>query len=504
MKINCIKKYEFLVVLFFINFLNLSAKEIILGGSNGWSDFQSEENITKGKGRFGYDCIQLDTNSFSVDENTDLLIDFESQDSPIVYGNYKIISNGLKSSNQTKMGKLAGLSRNLGGLYILGNSGSFFGSEGLHSSFTIEFWLNPSLVENGENIFNWESSKNKDGSLIYQLINASFYEGHLEWNFNNIFSSPENIDFKEIVLKGHTKIIPEKWSYHVLSFNSDTGLLEYKVDGTTEDLIFVTSNGFENGELFFVNLGVPSQVEICSNYTGEIDDFRISRNHFEFPTYQSAENAGKMDFTMYVPQGGRFVTKPIIVSKGSKLNSLTAQTSIPSQTEICFYVRSGDNYYDWTDNYPEWKPVQNGEKISDVAGLYFQVAAELFPDGNGEKTPSITQITLDYTEIPLPLPPFVVKAVAENGKVTVSWNYSVDDTVGGYYLYYGNRPGEYLGRIAIEGESPINVGSVSSFTVSGLENGRIYYFAVAAWSIFDENIIGNLSKEVFARPLARY
>ena len=79
----------------------------------------------------------------------------------------------------------------------------------------------------------------------------------------------------------------------------------------------------------------------------------------------------------------------------------------------------------------------------------------------------------------------------------------MDDTAGGYYLYYGTRPGEYLGRMAIEGESPINVGNTSSYTITGLENGKIYYFAVASWSALDDRITGPLSKEVFARPLQR-
>ena len=70
-------------------------------------------------------------------------------------------------------------------------------------------------------------------------------------------------------------------------------------------------------------------------------------------------------------------------------------------------------------------------------------------------------------------------------------------------MYYGTRSGEYLGRIALEGESPINVGNTTSFTVSGLENGKIYYFAIAAWSASDMRVVGELSKEVFARPLAR-
>ena len=192
-----------------------------------------------------------------------------------------------------------------------------------------------------------------------------------------------------------------------------------------------------------------------------------------------------------------------MVSTGSNLNSISAEVNIPEQTAILFYVRSGDYYFNWTKDYPEWVPVENNQQLKGITGLYFQLAAELYPDGEGEVSPSITQIVLDYTELPEPLAPFVVKAQAGNGCVTVSWNYSVDDTAGGYYLYYGNRPGEYLGRVALEGQSPINVGNTTSFTLTGLENGKIYYFAVATWSAYDDRVIGKLSKEVYARPLAR-
>ena len=87
-----------------------------------------------------------------------------------------------------------------------------------------------------------------------------------------------------------------------------------------------------------------------------------------------------------------------------------------------------------------------------------------------------------------------------DGQVTLSWSYSVDDSAGGYYIYYGNRPGEYLGRAAVQGASPVNVGNVTSATLTGLKNGVIYYFAVAAYSKLDERICGALSKEVYARP----
>ena len=135
--------------------------------------------------------------------------------------------------------------------------------------------------------------------------------------------------------------------------------------------------------------------------------------------------------------------------------------------------------------------------------MYFQLACDIFPDGDGSVSPTITQIVLDIEELPLPVPPYTVRAQAGNGSVTLTWNNSVDNTTGGYYIYYGTRPGEYLGRFALEGNSPINVGNRTSFTLTGLENGKIYYFAIASWSIMDDRVVGPLSKEVFARPLER-
>ena len=480
------------------------AKQIVLGGKGGWPVFQYEENITTGKGRFGYDCIELATNSFVFDEYTDLLIDFESPLNPISAGYYDIASNNLKVSNDSLLEKSAGLSRNIGGLSVTGQPGTFFGSEGLMGSFSLEFWLCPSLAENGEVIVNWESSKNVRGRLVYQLINCLFDGGKLDWTISNLFDSYAGPNGDgEIHLKGTSTIVPDTWSYHALSYDCETGILEYLVNGITEDIIYITSNGREDGQISLVVMGTPSELQFCNEYTGKIDEIRILRRPYSPPDYQSAEAAGALGRMLYKPAGGRFETKPIVVSTGSVLNSLIAEMNVPAQTEVSYFVRSGDNYFNWTDTYPEWKPVESGKKISGVSGMYFQVACELYPDGNGQVSPSVTQLTLDFTELPLPLPPFTVKAEAGNGCVTLSWNYSVDDTAGGYYIYYGNRPGEYLGRVALEGPSPVNVGNTTSFTLTGLENGKIYYFAVASWSALDDRITGPLSKEVFARPLQR-
>lgn len=480
----------------------LFAKEVRLGGKNGWPQLEVSRNITTGEGRYGYQALELETNAFRSDIDTDLILNFEDTLNPVAFGNYSILKNEIRSVEGTELGKRAGLCRDNGGITLKGEPGSFFGSEGLFGSFTIEFWLNPSITENGESIFQWHSSLTIENHIVYQMINANFENGHLKWSLSNIFDSFYSGN-SELILEGSKTVVPNLWAHHVLSFDAETGLLEYMVNGHVEDLKFITSTGHEGGDVSLVVLGVPAAFDLCSSYTGKIDDFRIRKAAFSLPDYQNAENAGSIEHMKYVRSGGYFRSRPVMVSAGSVLNSVDVEMNIPEQTAINLYVRSGDNRYNWTDTYPEWKSIESGEELKDISGLYFQVACDLYPDGNGDHTPSVTEIKLNYTELPLPLPPFSVTAVAGDGCVTLKWNYSVDETAGGYYVYYGNRPGEYLGRVAVEGPSPINVGNTTSVTLTGLENGTIYYFAVASWSRVNENVSGELSKEVFARPKAR-
>ena len=78
---NCIKKRLLIIAVAAVcacgaGMSSLFAKEYVFGGKNGWPQFQQQDNITTGKGRYGYDCVQLASNSFVFDDYTDLLIDF--------------------------------------------------------------------------------------------------------------------------------------------------------------------------------------------------------------------------------------------------------------------------------------------------------------------------------------------------------------------------------------------------------------------------------------------
>lgn len=482
-------------LLFFGN-AGAEEKTLTLGGKSGWTHIQTMDGVEFGTGRYGYDSIELSTNSRQKDTVTDLLIDFDSKIPIDKAGNYSVVSNNLVHSKNAKMGSGSALSRGNGGLRLSGSKDSLFGSSGDPGSFLIEFWLCPSIAENGEVVFSWRSSRTVRNYPLYQMITASFYNNHLRWEFINVFND-YTANGGEVAISGYRTVIPDVWTHHSISYDEQLGLLEYRINGKLEDLCYVTTNGKESGgDIYTPILGVAADLDICPQYTGSIDDIHIQRS-------AQSQSATDLRYDAYHKKGGRFETEPLKISRGASLTRVDAELFEPSQTDIMLYVRAGDNYFTWTDTEPEWIPVLNHEQIANVSGLYFQVAGELYPDGAGSQSPSITQVDIHYTEVPPPLPPFTLIAEPGDGQVTLTWSYSVDNQAGGYLLYYGERPGEYLGVEALQGASPIQAGNVAKYTLTGLKNGKIYYFAVATYSGLDEHIVGTLSKEAYARPLRK-
>lgn len=475
-------------------------KTITLGGKGGWSHIYRMEGITSGPGRYGEESLELATASRTVSPDTEMLFSFEGDTLVDEAGSFRVSSSGLRLVPDAAMGKQSGLS--LGddtGFAVIGSPGSIFSTLNWSGSFSIEFWLCPSVVDNGESILSWKSSRIVDEYPLYQILEASFVKNHLQWNFTNLFAGyAENGG--EITLSGSKTVIPGKWSHHILSYNAETGLLEYRVNGLVEDLKFITVTEQERGEIYPLMLGNSAVFEICPSYAGKIDDFRVLRSAItdteEF-FYQNQENYQTgWTAVRYTVEGGSFVSEPLEVLPGSQLTHLEANTIVPEETAVEFFVRAGDNFYSWNQASPAWIPAPAGKPIEGVKGRYFQVMVRMYPDGAGTVSPSVTSIDLHYEEQEPPLPPFYVKATAGNGYVDLSWSHTIDKSTS-YYVYYGEKPGEYLGRTALEGSSPVKAGVENSMRLTGLKNGRIYYFAIASEH---NGQIGPLSQEVYARP----
>jgi hypothetical protein len=297
-----------------------------------------------------------------------------------------------------------------------------------------------------------------------------------------------------ISLPGRRNLVPGVWSHHRIRFDIDSGIAEYLVDGSSESLAYLTTSGTEAGSVYPAYFGAPADIEIAGNYSGLIDEFRVFRG---LVTDESL--AERHDLVApYSSRGGRFVTKPLDTGgPGSILRLLTADVSQPGNSGTAFFVRSGDNPWQWTDTEPRWIPVKSGTSLSGIQGRFFQVSGELYPDGRGVTSPVVSSLVLTYTPDPPPWPPSRLRAESLDGSVRLQWSPSIDFDTAGYVVYYGERPGEYLSP-----GSPFDAGKTNTCVIEGLQNGRLYYFTVAAYDASGTSRPGPLSAETSARPLA--
>ncbi|MFP4549394.1 MAG: hypothetical protein ACLFNT_01200, partial [Spirochaetales bacterium] len=100
--------------------------------------------------------------------------------------------------------------------------------------------------------------------------------------------------------------------------------------------------------------------------------------------------------------------------------------------------------------------------------------------------------------------PTALRATPMDGSVLLEWSRQLDEDLAGYWVYYGTESGMYFGTGSASGESPIDVGLVTSFIVDGLENGELYFFAVSAYDQSQRALTAELSREAAARPARVY
>lgn len=77
------------------------------------------------------------------------------------------------------------------------------------------------------------------------------------------------------------------------------------------------------------------------------------------------------------------------------------------------------------------------------------------------------------------LPLLIISLITSNafsGDVSLEWDPSIEPCVASYKMYYGTSSGDYT--------YTVDVGNYTTCTISGLEEGNIYYFAVTAYDLF--------------------
>jgi hypothetical protein len=414
------------------------------------------------------------------------------------------------------------------GAVLFGNSGNpvtvtpqsrnaLFASGNRIGDFTIEFWLYPLNLENGERIFSWVSSVSPNGNTNTQRIQCVTSRNRLLWSFTNFFASTTGTSYINLEFSGNTPIIPRTWSHHLIRFDAKNGMVEYLVNGNSEAITYATSSRRENSEVFTPIAGTGGAFLLGESFTGLMDELKI---HSVF--------ANRSTVQKYPSTGGRMETRAIdlgeITSRvvkinvtggriGNRLNTNQNNSVInefrengnfrfSDETQMQFFIRTSDN--PWLFNTQPWVSFIPGAEISGIQGRYAQIAVDFYPSANGEVSPYLEQIHIVYIPGEPPLPPRNVTAVAVDSGVQLRWRNSPSASTSGYLVYYSSVRGELFGVDATMGPSPIDVGMTNNVVIEGLRNGTLYYFRVASYEHVngsDRLIIGEFSAEITARPL---
>ena len=398
--------------------------------------------------------------------------------------------------------------------------------------FSIEFWLFPNTMENGEQIVAFTASGN-------QRIFCEAVRNKIKWTFQNIFAPPgasaDTQDRLTVTLESRRTILPRSWSHHLIRYNADTGLLEYLVNGRIENMCHTTLNGREGGDVFTPFINSNGSFVLGSRFSGMLDEFRLYNKVINAPGHTALEQTSRTalelpELAKFSRAGGRFETRTIdLGEKGSVVHMIevlggrlgSAQVSgrgmavkniysgkgtfrFPDSSAVQFFIRAGEEPYRFAQI--PWVPVIPGQMVpGTIRGRYVQIAADFYPSGDCTTSPYLEELRIMYNRNDPPYPPSLVTARAVNGAVELSWRESPDENARGYLVYYGTTSGVYYGEGASLGGSPINAGQRTSLRIDGLKNGALYFFVVAAYDRTGQGEDGihpgKFSREVSARPL---
>ncbi|MCL2277646.1 MAG: hypothetical protein FWC21_07080 [Treponema sp.] len=555
-KFHIIPKIVYILLLIFgsavsQNVYAIGERIISLGGGSSWTSVETRIGVTEAGRVRPNPVLTLSSASAAmasgyvaaygawgnlyplVETALDMSVSFD-ENSPALFrditGNYRISETsfaGVSGQSLARAGTGAVIFGNGPVVVQPNNRSALFAPGNRIRDFTIEFWLYPLSMENGEVILTWNAyasrASSQNAAASTQRINCYASRNRLTWSFNNFFASVDGLTYKNIEFSGNAPIIPRTWSHHLVRFDAATGIIEYIVDGVSQAIVYATATNRENSEVFTPVIGFNGMFLFGEKFSGLMDEFKIHSVFAGRDVIQKYPSAGGRMETMAIDLGDNSSSVQKIDVTGGRFGGSgsgsgtggTGAGSVQNEyrengrfkfsddSEIVFFIRANNN--PWLLNTSQWINFTPGEAVTGLTGRYVQIAADFYPSSDGESSPYIDVVNIVYIPGEPPLPPRNLTAAAMDGAVTLSWRHSLTDNTKGYLVYYSSVRGELFGTGASLGPSPIDVGITNNIVINGLSNGTLYYFAVAAYDNRTGETsyhAGEFSSLVTARPLS--
>jgi hypothetical protein len=493
-----------LCLLFLASALFGLEKAIELGKDSLWSDMMTMEGVTAVPGRWGFHDLVIASGEYTPDSATEMLLHFDGAAAADATGTY--VFGGAQPLISTAVAAMgsgsAAFTGGPKGASLGASADAMFSAGAVWEDFSIEFWLYPATLSDGETVISWTGSARDgagpDAKLVGQTLRCCVRDRKLVWDFLNVFVLPGG-GHLPVTLAGTRQLLPRVWHHHMLRFNSREGLLEYRLDGIPEAIAHTTDTGRESGSIAIPVVGraYAGLLVLGGGLTAFLDELRISRRFVEDPV-----------LSRFPGKTGSATSRVLDLGfSTTRIARIEAVASEPSDTGVEYFYQAADtwNGKKLLKRATDWVPFRPGTDFKDtLMARYLQLRVELYPDGSRAESPRLSSLKVVYEPNVPPAPPAGLMATAGNGKVTLTWRKVNDLNARGYLVYYGGAPRTYLGIGATQGDSPLDAGAATSITIDALANGNLYYFAVTAYDGSDPRQQSDFSPETSARPSRIY
>ena len=456
---------------------------LTLGREERWEGMAVLDHVRQAPGRWGAMDLVLSDAAYESSASTELLLHFDELPPSDSAARYDVAGAGVELSTREKvMGAAsAAFLPSSSPLLLQPRRGSMLQPGSMWQDFSIEFWLYPAALSDGERIMGWSAQSMKGSELHEQAFDVTFRRRRLVFGFTGLFGEAGG---GRIELAGITALLPRQWHHHLLRFDSRQGMLEYLVDGIPEAVAFATDTGRDGGSVTLpvIGPGSASPLWLGGGVSALLDELRWSRGFVTDP-----------QLTRLDGRTGTAVSRIFDLGlQGTRLDSIDAVYGTPGNTDVYFYYRMSDRIRARGELDSSWAQFAPGSGELPGRGRYLQLMVELLPDGMLGESPSVSSVSVRYEPDLPPAPPARVLASPLDSAVSLSWSRVNESDVAGYRVYYGTRPGVYT--------SVVDVGMRTEYRVEGLENGRLYYFTVVTYDSADTSRRSAFAAEAASRP----
>ena len=465
-----------------------------IGNEDDWEG-TALYNLETTAGRGGFQDLIIKTTELSPDNQTDLLLPFNSNARKDRTGHYRILENPDYNQEYIKTGSGSATFFSGKKMLLMPEEGALLSAHTNWEDFTMEFWLYPANPREGEQILQWKGLGRSESQIYSQTVQCHFLNRKLVWSFDNFFQLPGS-PFSHYEISGDP-LLPREWHHHMLRYDSSTGMLEYLIDGKPSAILYTTESGNESHTVYTPKIGEePGALKIGENLTGFMDEFRISTAFIENRSlnrfYQSGYGLSAIQDLKY---------------PDSQLKSFKLVKNTPGYTEIFPYYYITNNRLEAEQVYSEfhgeetilnpaseWKPFNEME--GEPRGRFLILSFLLYPDLKTDRTPYLSSVEIEYNPSLPPLPPSRLRiSRSDSGSVKLNWNASPSSEVKGYLVYYGEKPGEY-----IYPGSPLDAGNAQTVEITGLSPFKQYFFAIKSYNMGELPQYSDFSEEETLRP----